>query len=113
MTGQFLQIANLALEAPEYGGTYPPIKGCVFNPPLYLETGRYYLIVVTSRFKFVPVPGFYDAPTKGKLIWVKEFRLLGVSMPSPAWMRCWAFEAIEGDPPADSIPYVWGKRGKR
>ena len=105
-----MQIANLALECPEYGGAYPPIKGCVFNPPLYLTSDKYYLIVVTSRLIFVPETGFYFAPTKNKLIWVKKFRLLQVSMSSPAGMECWAFEAIEGDPPKNVVPYVWGKR---
>lgn len=111
MTGQFLQVANLELECPEYGGAYPPIKGCIFNPPLYLPGERYYLIVVTARPIFRPMPGFYNV--KATLIWVKEFRLLQVSMPSPAGMKCWAFEAIEGDPPKDAVPYVWGKRGRR
>jgi len=109
MMGQILKpVANIPLTAPSTPGKLPTIKGCVFNPPVYLDRGKLYLIVVSHRRVYVPEKGFYDVPDKGHLTFIAGFKRIDVSHPNGAGLRCWAFEALEGHPPADWVPKAQG-----
>lgn len=97
-------VANLPLTAPGIPGMLKELKGCQFNPPVWLTRNRLYLIVVTPHLVYQTIRGFYEVPDKGIVTFVKDFKLLQESMWSEARNHAFVFEAIEGDPPLDWTP---------
>ena len=99
-------VANIPLTAPGAPGMLRALKGCRFEPAVWLSRGKMYLIVVTANDPrtYRTIPGFYDVPDKGKVVFIKTFTLLQISAMSVA--RTWAivYEAMEGDPPLDWTP---------
>lgn len=97
-------VSNLPLTCLSTPGKIENLKGCKFIPALYLNRNTYYFIVVTPRYPYIPVKGFYDCPDKGYITYVDGFKFVACSHPSEANYRCWVFEAFEGTPPHDWVP---------
>jgi len=103
--GQIIKpVANLPLTAPGIPGILKELKGCEFNPPVWLGRDRFYLIVVTPNPFYQTIAGFYEVPDKGIVTFVKGFKFLQVSKWSASKNHAFVFEAIEGDPPLDWTP---------
>ena len=96
--------SNIPLTAPAIPGMLKELKGCEFNPPVWLARDKFYLIVVTPNPAYQTIAGFYEVPDKGIVTYIKDFKLLQVSMWNEAMNRAFIFEAIEGDPPLDWKP---------
>ncbi|MFZ2399008.1 MAG: hypothetical protein WAW31_10160 [Smithella sp.] len=96
--------SNIPLTAPAIPGMLKELKGCCFNPPVWLGRGKLYLIVVTPNPAYQTIAGFYEVPDKGIVTYIKDFKLLQVSMWNEAMNRAFIFEAVEGDPPLDWKP---------
>jgi len=99
-------ISNLPLTAPATPGMLREIKGCRFEPAVWLSREKFYLIVVThyDPKTYRTIPGFYDVPDKGVVAFIVRFRPIQVSSISVAGMKAIVFEAIEGTPPIDWTP---------
>ena len=124
MSNILCPVSNYPLTAPPMGITFPSIKGCPFNPELWLSPPNLYLMV-HERGKACrnPYVGFYNIPDQDRNVWIKEFRpyhrseeriingedmakcdyaqLVQLSM----W-RIFVFIAIQGDAPMDYVPQV-------
>ena len=99
-------IANLPLTAPPMGITVKEIKGCEFNPELWLVPPHLYLMLFDQRTICEnPFPGFYSVPDKGdKVVFCKGFKPYRRSEKNEFGWSTFVFIALEGDPPLDWVP---------
>jgi len=67
--------SNIPLTAPAIPGMLKELKGCCFNPPVWLGRGKLYLIVVTPNPAYQTIAGFYEVPDKGIVTYIKDFKL--------------------------------------
>jgi len=105
--GEILKpVSNLPLTCPSTPGILRRLKGCRFEPGVWLARHKLYLIVVTQNPPelYQTISGFYEVPDKGIVAFIREFKPLQVSHRSEAGTRAIVYEAIEGDPPLDWKP---------
>jgi hypothetical protein len=123
--GNILQpIANIPITTTTTPGILRGVKGCRFEPGLWLNTSDMYLMIM-SQEDHVPYPqaGFYDVPDKGKVVFITHFKPYQRSeyrtiTPEDVaesngnddvlnrlrkW-RMFVFLAYQGDPPYDFVP---------
>lgn len=101
--GNLTQVSHIPLTCPSSPATIKVLKGCEFIPPVTLNRGTLYFIVVSNREVYIPSPGWYDVPEKSHLTWIKSFKPVDVSKRSHAGSACWVFEAFEGLPPVEAV----------
>lgn len=117
-------IANIPLTTTSSPGILRGVKGCRFEPGLWLRKGELYLMIMSQEGQVgYPPPGFYDAPDLGRIVYVKYFKPYQRSEHRTitsqdfiesagneevlARLRQWrmfVFQAFEGDPPNDFVP---------
>jgi hypothetical protein len=117
-------IANLPLTIARptdslFSRTIVNLKGCIFNPGVYLKSGVYYFINIT-RGTFFQTPkgnwvivqstgerqfmnGFYGLPDN-RVVFIRDFKPVAISAPNEFGYRGWIFEAIPGEVPKDWLP---------
>lgn len=95
-------VSHIPLTSPPYGHYVGTLKGCEFNPPLHLSPHHLYLFAFTMNSVWRPLCKFYNIPEQGqRLAWIKAFHPIQTSLSNEAGYTCYAYEAIEGDPPRD------------
>ncbi len=126
MSSVLQPVSNISLTTTSNPGILRGVKGCRFEPGLWLRKGELYLIIAsTENLISLPPAGFYDAPDLGKIVYCKyfkpyqrsEYRTITpqdivdsagneeVLNRLKQW-RMYVFLAFESDPPKDCVPTV-------
>ena len=102
------------LSCPEFPTKVRIIKGIRFNPKVTLNSKTLYFIVVSNRFNYEPVAGFYDVPNKGYITWIGKFIPIAISHPlaiGAVHHIAYVFQAYEDTPPVGLTPFKAGNGG--
>ena len=68
-------VANIPITTTSSSGILKGVKGCRFEPGLWLNTTDMYLMIM-SQEEHVPYPpaGFYEVPDRGKTVYITHFK---------------------------------------
>ena len=124
MSGILQPVANIPLTTTTTPGILKGVKGCRFEPGLWLNTTDMYLMVMSREEQIgYPPAGFYEVPDRGEVVYITRFKPYQRSeyrTITPAdvlesmgntevlnnlkrW-RMFVFIAYQGDPPLGFMP---------
>ena len=74
--GEILRpISNVPLTTTSSPGILRGVKGCRFEPGLWLRPNELYLMIMSKEREIpMPPPGFYEAPDKGETYYISHFK---------------------------------------